>query len=361
MVSQSEKPSYLQGAFILTVANLSSQFLGLFSKLAILWILGEEGVGIYNYPFAIYAILISLSSVGFNVAISKLVAERISRQEYSSALSIFHNSLRIMILLGFTVSILLAILAWPLAHYVHQDDRAFLAYLAMSPAALCNSWQAAYRGFFQGTQNMRPNAFSQIIEQSSRIIVMVVLAALFLPFGLQWGAFGATLGATAGALGSYLFLHFLFRRAISNSPWKSVIADQEAASFKILPTSNAYSEILRYAVPISFAGIGLPLYLLADSLLIVNRLMSSGSDLSSATMAYGAYANNAMSLMAMPTVLSTALFVSLVPAIAEACAARNSDSVREHSRSAIKIGLLLSLPAAAGIYMVAEPLCKLLG
>lgn len=359
MAEESKPKSYLTGAMILTAANLGSQFLGLFSKIAILWLLGDEGVGIYNYPYAIYSILLSFSSVGFNVAISKLVAERISQKQHRLALRVFDCSLRVMIALGFVAALILVILAWPLSIFVHKDPRAFYAYLALAPSALLNSWQAAYRGFFQGTQNMRPNAFSQIVEQVGRILAMLGFAALLLPKGLEWGAAGAVLGAAAGAIASFLFLKQLFKRAMTLSPWKQAL-DKPPKGHQ--PSNRfLYQEILRYAIPISFAGIGLPLYLLADSMLIVNRLLSSGSELAAATAAYGAYANNAMSLISLPTVLSSSLFVSLVPAISEARASEDHQSILLQSRSALKISLLLALPAAAGMYLVAEPLCHLLG
>lgn len=78
-----EKQSFLTGAMILSVAGLISQLFGVFSKIFLLWLIGEEGVGIYNYPYPFFAIILSFSSIGFNVAISKLVSEfRAKKDEY---------------------------------------------------------------------------------------------------------------------------------------------------------------------------------------------------------------------------------------------------------------------------------------
>ena len=353
------KKSFLTGALVLTGANLFSQVLGLFSKLAIFWLLGEEGVGIYNYPYALFAILLSFSSVGFNVAISKLIAERIPQGKLEEALHIFYCSLRLMIIFGFLATTILVIIAWPLAIFVHKDPRAIFAYIALAPAALLSSWQAAYRGFFQGNQNMYPNALSQIVEQVFRILAMLGLAALLLPYGLEWGAAGAVLGAAAGAIGSYFFLRFLFHRAQTIYPWNRV--KNSLSSLTPSRSKLLIKEILTYAIPIGFAGIGLPLFLLADSLIITNRLQAIGMELSLATAAYGALANNAMSLVSLPTVLSSSLFVSLVPAIAEAKTHANQKLILSQARSGIKVTLLFALPAAAGMYMIADPFCSFIG
>ena len=363
MSEKQEKQNYLSGALILVVANVASQFLGLFSKLAILWLIGDEGVGIYNYPYAFYSILLSFSSVGFNVAISKLISEQLSQKEQHTALLIFRRSLKVMIALGLLATIILLGFAWPLAIYIHHDPRAFYAYIALAPAALINSWQAAYRGFFQGTQNMRPNALSQIVEQVFRIVTMLGFAALLIPYGIEWGAAGAVFGAAAGALASYFFLHRLYTLLMKTPQWAMSVHDNPSEThitahpdYRIMDRN-----ILRTALPISLAGIGLPLYLLADSMMIVGRLQQAGYTLTEATSSYGAYANNAMSLIALPTILSSSLFVSLVPAISEARVAGESHSVEVQSRSALKISLLLALPCAAGLYLVAEPLCSVLG
>ena len=363
MSEKQEKQNYFSGAMILVAANVASQFLGLFSKLAILWLIGDEGVGIYNYPYAIYSILLSFSSVGFNVAISKLISEQLSNKDQPAALRIFRRSLKVMVALGLLATLILLGFAWPLAIYVHHDPRAFYAYIALAPAALLNSWQAAYRGFFQGTQNMRPNAISQIVEQVFRIVTMLGFAALLIPYGIAWGAAGAVFGAAAGALASYLFLHRLFIRLMNSPTWIHMehSGQQEYNTNTMQDTHALDRNILRTALPISFAGIGLPLYLLADSMMIVGRLQQASYTLTEATAAYGAYANNAMSLIALPTILSSSLFVSLVPAISEARVAGDTHSVALQSRSALKMSLLLALPCAAGLYLVAEPLCVVLG
>ncbi|MCL2497510.1 MAG: polysaccharide biosynthesis protein [Symbiobacteriaceae bacterium] len=361
MATSSQEPGFLSGAVTLSVANLISQGLGLFAKIAILWLLGEEGVGIYNYPYATYAILLSFSSVGFNVAISKLVAEAISRKEYYQGLRVLRASLQLMITLGFVAALLLAALAWPLAQWVHRDPRATLSYLVLAPAALASSWQAAYRGFFQGTQNMRPNAFSQIVEQGVRIAGMLGFAALFLPWGLSWGAAGATLGGLCGAGASYIFLRFLFNRLMATPPWHNLFQG-ELPDPATLPTAGElYRSIISQAIPISIAGLGFPLFLLADSLMMVNRLQAAGRELTLAVASYGAYANNAMSIIALPTVLSGALFVALVPALSRAKAQGDSLGVLWQSKSALKLAMLLALPAAMGIFLVASPLCASLG
>lgn len=348
-----EKQSFLTGAFILTIAGLISQVIGVFSKIFLLWLIGEEGVGIYNFPYPFFAIILSFSSIGFNVAISKLVAEYMAYHDIYHARRVFRLGMRLSLALGIVGMLLLLIMAYPMARFVHQDMRALLSYCVLAPTAFLTSFQAVYRGYFQGLQNMKPNAYSQIIEQCFRVIVMLGAAWILLPYGLQFAAAGATLGGAGGAIAASLFLRYLFDKTRRLTPVK-VKPLQKISDKKLI------RRILSYAVPISLAGIGLPLFLLSDSLLIANRLQAAGATLSVATAAYGVFANNAMSLITLPTILTSSLFVTLVPAIAEARALNDQKRMQGQVQGGMKLTLLFALPAAAGMWMVAPALCTVL-
>lgn len=348
-----EKQSFLTGALILSAAGFLSQLLGVFSKIFLLWLIGEEGVGIYNFPYPFFAIILSFSSVGFNVAISKLVAEFSAVNDRFHAAKVFRLGMRLSLVLGLLGSLLLTIMAYPMANWVHHDSRALFSYLALAPSAFLTSFQAVYRGYFQGLQNMKPNAYSQIIEQVCRVGVMLFLAWLLLPFGLSYAVAGATFGAATGAIGASVYLHWLYRN-------RTVSQIQVLPPEKRYKNKAIYKRILRYAIPISFAGVGLPTFLLADSLLITNLLQSAGYSLSLATATYGVFANNAMSLIILPTILTSSLFVTLVPAIAEARALQDDSKVRILTQRGFQWTLLFAFPAAIGLRQVAFPLVGLL-
>jgi|LSQX01.1.fsa_nt_gb stage V sporulation protein B len=347
-----QKQDFLTGALILSLAGLISQFLGVFSKIFLLWRIGEEGVGIYNFPYPFFAIILSFSSVGFNIAISKLVAEAKANNDDQRAQLVFQQGRKISIKFGLLGTLLLALLAYPMANYVHNDARALFSYLALAPTAFLTSFQATYRGYFQGLQNVKPNAYSQLIEQTFRIIIMLLLAWLLLPLGLTYAAAGATFGAAAGALAASFYLAYLYKKSTvaTLQPWSGIA--QEVKSLN--------QEIIKHALPISFAGIGLPAFLLADSLLITNRLQSAGHTLSQATTTYGMFANNAMSLITMPTILTGSLFVTLIPAIAAARAAEQTQKTRALVNKALLITLVFALPAAIGMNSVALELTNIL-
>ena len=109
---------------------------------------------------------------------------------------------------------------------------AALAMRAISPALIFVPVMAAYRGYFQGMQDMGPTAVSQVIEQVFRVVVGLSLAWFFFKsaqsLGVasryspqESGAAGATLGAAAGAIGGLLVMLIVY--ALNKSRIKSRI------------------------------------------------------------------------------------------------------------------------------------------
>lgn len=354
------RDSFLKGALILTGASLLVRFIGVFQKLPLFWLLREEGVGIYNYPYPLYAILIAFSSTGINIAVSKLISESLAKGDRAGALRIFKIARWAMGISGLVGAVVLGMSGRFLAERVHHDPRAALSYFVLAPAVFADTLQASYRGFFQGLQNMRPNAVSQVVEQLTRVVVMLLLAYLLLPRGLAVAAAGATFGATAGAFVSFLFLLWVFRSlnfvAFSGERKGTLDPDEGGA----ISVPDCLKGIARYAIPISLAGMGLPIFMLADSALVSQRLQAAGSSVAEATAAYGVLANNATPLVNLPTILTGALFVALVPAITESLALRRKKEVVSIATLAIRVTLLFSIPAAVGLYSLAPGITALL-
>ena len=352
------RDSFLKGAMILTGATLLVRFIGVAQKLPLLWLLHAEGVGIYNYPYAFYAILLAISSTGINIAISKLVAERMAEGDRAGALHIFRVSRVVMSTLGIFTAVTLALAGRYLAVYVHHDPRAALSYWVLAPAVFADTLQAAYRGFFQGLQNMRPNALSQVVEQLIRVVVMLTAAYLLLgrTGNLGIAAAGATFGSTAGAIGSFLLLTAIYRAAVPRL-FGRALATADGVKQPVWPLVR---RIFAYSVPISLAGMGLPLLMLADSALVSSRLQAAGVPMAQATANYGVLANNAIPLVNLPTILTGALFVTLVPAITESLFRGRRDQILYRSRAALRVTMLFSLPAAVGMNLLAGGIVHLL-
>lgn len=74
----SQKYMLLKGTFILTATGLLTRIMGFFYRIFLSHTFGEEGVGLYQLIFPLYALIFSLTSAGMQVALSRAVARCIA-------------------------------------------------------------------------------------------------------------------------------------------------------------------------------------------------------------------------------------------------------------------------------------------
>jgi len=350
------RESFLKGAFILALAGLVSRSLGAVYRIFLTRLVHTEAMGLFSMAYSIYSVILGLSAVGIPIAISKLVAEKGAEKDARGMMRVFRLAAVLLASSGLVFSVLLFLAAGFLSEHVYQDPRAVYSLRAIAPAIFFVSVMAAFRGFFQGLQRMTPTAASQIIEQVVRVVTMFVLAYLLLPRGLEFAAAGATFGATTGGIAGLtfilvVFLRYRFSQERPAGTQDSTGQDSVGAVFKRLFT---------LAIPISLAAIVLPIMSFIDSTIVPLRLQAAGYGVREATNLYGQLANIAFPLVNMPTIVTVALAVSLVPAVSEALVSRNYGLIRSRATAALRVTFIFALPAAAGLYLLAVPISDLL-
>jgi stage V sporulation protein B len=352
--------AFLAGALILLAGSLLSRLLGGVYHFVLPILMGggtqaAVGMGLFGMAYPLYNVLLSLSAVGVPLGVSKLVAEAAAQGRRWEAARILRVALAALAVLGAGLSVALYALAGPVALWVARDPRAAIAIRAIAPAVFFVSLESAYRGFFQGLQHMAPHAASQVVEQIVRVLTMFALAVLLLPRGIAYAAAGASFGAVTGAAAGLAFLAAFVRRdPLARSVW------QERAGVRAGPAAGpVLKRLLALVVPITLAGMVLPLINVVDAVLVPLRLHAAGLG-AQATALYGVLVGYALPFMVAPSVVTTALAVSLVPSISEAMARGEPAAAEGRAAIGLRITLLLTLPAAAGLFVLAGPLPELL-
>jgi stage V sporulation protein B len=339
--------SFWRGAAWLTVGAFVSKLIGAVYRIFLPRLLGDTGVGLFQMAYPIYAVLLAISVSGVPIALSKLTAELRAHGAEEEADRVADWAFLALMVTGTLMAAVMAGLAPWIAREVFHEPRARLAIQALSPALALVAMQAGLRGYFQGQQDMRPTAWSQMLEQSVRVAVMFPLAVWLLPRGLAEAAAGATLGAPAGAAAGLMYLAGKRRR---ERPWK----------LSGPPPWGALARLVEIAAPMALAALLFPLMLLTDSMVVPTRLMEAGMRPNLATAAYGRLSGEAMPLINLTLVVGTALAVSLVPTIAEAVASGRRALAGERVGLAIHAIWLVGLPMGGGLFVLAHPICQYL-
>ncbi|MEG0371132.1 MAG: polysaccharide biosynthesis protein, partial [Clostridium sp.] len=337
----------IKGTIILAAAGFVSKFLGLFFRIPIINMIGEEGIGLYQLTYPLYSFLLAMAA-GIPIAVSKMISERMALSKASEANLIFKVSFKFLFVFGFIASGLLLIFGKKLIVVFDWPPEAYYSLVAISFAPFLTCMLSAYRGYFQGIQYMKFPAISQVLEQATRVVVGVALCYVLIKYGIPFAAGGASLGASIGSLVALMFMMHQYSK-IKQSGEKSSTSGR-----KIL------LEILRIAIPISMAQTIGSIMTLIDSFMVPTLLKNSGYTREIAIALYGQLTGKAQVLINVPLTLSIALAQSVVPAISESFATRSMISLRKNVNQSYKMAFIFALPCAIGLLTLAKPILAMI-
>lgn len=345
------KQSFIKGAAILVAANLVTRVLGFVYKIFLSRMIGAEGIGLFYTVFPTLMFVMTLTTAGLPVALSKLIAEALVENNVRRVRRIVKLSMATVVSLAIFFSVALLVLAPWITTHVLTDPRAYYTLLAMTPVILIIAISSIFRGYFQGLQNMSPNAVASIFEQSARIVTVLLCAAWLMPYGLEYAAAGAMIGMVIGeAVGLlYLLLTYYLRY-----PLKRLVVTESSAQQE--PMRKMLGSILEIAIPVTLSRIVNSVAYALEPILVTRCLVATGLTAAVATTLYGQYSGMAISLLMLPTVFTFSLSTTLVPAISEAVAAQDHSLVKRRLYQAFRVTALIGFPTSAILTMFATEL-----
>lgn len=356
-MSSNKKNTFLMSTIILGVAGIIIKILGAVFRIPLGNMIGEDGMGYYQASYSVFALFLTLATAGFPTAISKLVSEQVAIGNHKGANEIFKITHVMLLVTGVVMFTILFFGSGFIVNEVQHNPNSIYAMKAIAPALLIVPSMSAYRGYYQGYQQMTRIAVSQVIEQLFRAILGLILAYILMSkFGPKLGAAGGISGATIGALSSFLFLVFIY---VKDSKKRNKMI-KESVGYVKQETSTIIKKIIMTIIPISIGACMMPLVSVVDTIIVISRLKAGGYSYLAANALFGQLTGMAMSIIVMPMIFTTAIGISLVPAISTSFALKKYKEARHNAKLAFKITMLLVLPCAFGLAALAEPIMHLL-
>lgn len=351
------RDGFIMQAGILAAASMICRIIGLLYKSPLTGIIGDEGNGYYNTAYNIYTIILLVSSYSIPSAIAKVLAQRLALKEYRNAQRIFKCALVYVMVVGGVASLVLFLWA-PV--FVMGNSVTVLRFFA--PTIFLYGLLGVLRGYFQAHRTMLQTSFSQILEQILNAVVslgaayglMRMAAAREQDGSIQamYGAIGSALGTGSGVLVALLFMtgvYLLNRKMIA----RRIENDKSK-------TEESYGDIFKMMMAVVTPFIlSTCIYNLTTSLnqTVYSKMMVhiKQMDEVTATVTYGIMAGKAVTIANIPIALASAMSSAIVPTIASTYAQGAVKQTKKKVASAIKVTMLISIPAAVGIGVLAKP------
>ena len=347
MSKQEKKQSFLGGAAILAAAVVIVKLIGAFYKLPLNNILGAQGKTYFNTAYYIYNVLLTVSTAGLPLAISKMTSEAHAQGRENEKRKIFRTAIWLFFALGLIGSTLMFFGAEQLAAFMN-NSLAALPIRALAPAVFCVCLLACMRGYTQGQGNMKPTAISQVLEALCKLGLGLPLAWYVLHIGmsLDVGAAGAILGVTAGTVLSMLFL----------VAYLATHRDRGEALDTPSSGSAIMKRVLAIGIPITLSNSAMSIINLIDTKIVMGRLQNalhlSEAQASALNGQYGL-------AMDMPNMVASFVYpvtMSLIPFAAAALAKKDYAGADRSISSAFRLIAILALPAGVGLSVLSTPI-----
>nr|WP_297864080.1 polysaccharide biosynthesis protein [uncultured Acetatifactor sp.] len=371
--NSSKKNSFIIQAGILAAAGIISRIIGLLYRGPLHRVIGDLGLGYYQSAHNYYTIVLLISSYSIPSAISKVIAQKLALREYRSAHRVFKSALMYVLAVGGAASLLLFFGADFLCKMELLGENEVSVLQAFAPTIFIYGILGVLRGYFQAHGSMVQTSVSQILEQIANAIVSVGAAYLLIRGTMgtlempadeagrvtraTYGAVGSALGAGAGVMTALLFMvgvYMLNRGTID----KRIQSDRHVGT-------DSYKSIMRTIVMVVTPFIlSTAIYNLSATVnnTVYTQIFPSLREMDEVAVfsRWGVFSGQALTISNIPIAFASAMASAVIPSMAQMSAAGDMKGVKEKNALAMKTIMLISIPCAVGLFVLARPMTGLL-
>lgn len=362
------KNNFVMQAGILASAGIISRIIGLLYRSPLTEVIGELGLGYYQAAYGFYTIVLLISSYSIPSAISKVIAQKLALREYRNAHRIFLCSMAYVLVVGGIASLFLFFGAG-----IFVEEAAIPVLRTFAPTIFVYGILGVLRGYFQAHKSMAQTSVSQILEQIANAVVSIGAAYLLINSfmgGMEmpvdtagqvkratYGAVGSAMGTGVGVLAALLFMAGIYglnRRIIQ----RRIRNDRHRHM-------DSYGEILRTITAVVTPFIlSTAVYNLSGTVnnAVYTKILPSLKELDSVELYsnWGIFSGQALTISNIPIAFASAMAAAMIPSVAQLMASKDIGGARQKIGVAVKTTMLISIPCAVGLLVLARPVTYLL-
>ena len=368
MGKKSAKNNFIMQAGILAAAGIISRIIGLLYRSPLHSVIGDLGLGFYQSAYTFYTIVLLISSYSIPAAVSKVIAQKLAVKEYRNAHRIFRCALGYVLVVGGAASLFLFFGAGLLV-----EEAAVPVLRTFAPTVFIYGMLGVLRGYFQAHKSMAQTSVSQVLEQVANAVVSVGAAYLLIKNTMGTlempteeteqilratrGAIGSALGTGVGVLVALLFMLAVYKLN------KSFI--DRRIRYDRHTEVDSYREILKMiTMVVTPFVLSTAIYNLNDTInnalytkiyLKVRELDTVGT-----YSGWGVLSGQALTISKIPIAFASAMAAAMIPTVAQLIAARNVEGAKDKIGVAVKTTMIISIPCAVGLFVLARPVTCLL-
>ena len=353
-----QQKQMLLGTAWLTASNFISRFLG--AIYIIPWYIwmgkhGAEANGLFTMGYNIYAWFLLISTAGVPVAVAKQVAKYNTIEQKDHSFTLIREFLKFMLLLGVIFAVIMYLLSPFFARVSGVGKELIPVMQSLSWAVLVFPAMSVIRGFFQGFNNLKPYAMSQIAEQVIRVIWMLLATFFIMKLGSKDYVAAVTQSTFAAFVGMFasmaVLVYFLWKTNLLTSILHKPANSAEINSRALLV------DTIREAIPFIITGSAIQLFQIIDQMTFINTMKwFTNYSNSQLVVMFSYFSANPNKITMILIAVATSIGGVGIPLLTENYVKGDLKAAARLIQDNLSMLLLFLLPATIGSVLVARPL-----
>lgn len=353
-----QQKQMLLGTAWLTASNFISRFLG--AIYIIPWYIwmgkhGAEANGLFTMGYNIYAWFLLISTAGVPVAVAKQVAKYNTIDQKDHSFTLIREFLKFMLLLGVVFAVIMYLLSPFFARVSGVGKELIPVMQSLSWAVLVFPAMSVIRGFFQGFNNLKPYAMSQIAEQVIRVIWMLLATFFIMKLGSKDYVAAVTQSTFAAFVGMFasmaVLVYFLWKTNLLTSILHKPANSAEINSCALLV------DTIREAIPFIITGSAIQLFQIIDQMTFINTMKwFTNYSNSQLVVMFSYFSANPNKITMILIAVATSIGGVGIPLLTENYVKGDLKAAARLVQDNLSMLLLFLLPATIGSVLVARPL-----
>lgn len=353
-----QQKQMLLGTAWLTASNFISRFLG--AIYIIPWYIwmgkhGAEANGLFTMGYNIYAWFLLISTAGVPVAVAKQVAKYNTMDQKDHSFTLIREFLKFMLLLGVIFAVVMYLLSPFFARVSGVGKELIPVMQSLSWAVLVFPAMSVIRGFFQGFNNLKPYAMSQIAEQVIRVIWMLLATFFIMKLGTKDYVAAVTQSTFAAFVGMFasmaVLVYFLWKTNLLTSILHKPANSAEINSRALLV------DTIREAIPFIITGSAIQLFQIIDQMTFINTMKwFTNYSNSQLVVMFSYFSANPNKITMILIAVATSIGGVGIPLLTENYVKGDLKAAARLVQDNLSMLLLFLLPATIGSVLVARSL-----
>lgn len=399
--------SFLKGALVLSISMIAVKICGLLQKVLLTNLYGtlDENYGafgsaLFANAYEIYVPLFTLATVGFPIAVSRLVSESYAKERYKDVRQVYRVAKPLFIVMGLVCFLLMTIGSFWYVSFINSPY-SLKAMLVLAPTIFFGCLVSVYRGYFEGMRNMTPTAISEVIEAVSKIAIGVVLSYVVISVGknefasngtifgqafsniddayrtlISYSVAASIFGITMGSVLSFLYLRIRFALHKGDIPEEYYQNSLEAISKKA-----TLVKMIKTALPVGIGALALSVSSTIDATIIQNLMYNMAINNTDALLAefnhvldntisanpdeitihtcIWGYYSASLTLISIVVAVTQVFGTSAMPNVTNAYTKGNREELKKSMETVLRLTTIVTFPCGIGLLVLAKPILSL--